>query len=84
MHLNMCTWMSIHKFQCQSKKIRGGVGGSGSRPPPTTTTSKLKFDILDLKKKNSGKSGVVVGGCLVLDPPTTTPKPKLIMSSHEM
>ena len=45
--------MSIHKFQCQSKKIRGGGGGgmSGSRPPPTTTTSKLKFDILDLKKK---------------------------------
>ena len=45
--------MSIHKFQCQSKKIRGGGGGGGgclALDPPTTTTSKLKFDILDLKK----------------------------------
>ena len=64
----------------------GGGGVSGSRPPPTTTTtSKLKFDILDLKKKILvrlwGGGGGVSGS---RPPPTTTPKPKLIMSSHEM
>ena len=47
--------MSIHKFQCQSKKLEVVVGvGWGclalDSPPPTTTTSKLKFDILTLKK----------------------------------
>ena len=59
----------------------GGGGGCLAPDPPNTTTPKLQLNFLDLEsflvKVWSGGGGEGVWH-------QTTPKPKLIMSSHEM